>query len=67
MTSVEVENLKKDLKISYKIEYEEIKTSPLNVQSVRKLEEIYVRLALLGEMTHEKHVTISYDELFEIR
>ena len=66
MTSAEVENLKEDIKISYKIEFEEIKTSPLNVESVRKLKQIYVRLELLGEMTHEKPVTVSYDELFEI-
>ena len=66
MTSAEVENLKEDLKISYRIEFGEIQTSPLNPQSLRILEQIYVRLELLSEMPHEEPVPVPYDELFKI-
>ena len=66
MTSADVENLTEDLKISYRIEFGEIQTSPLNPQSLRILEQIYVSLELLGEMTNEKPVPVPYDELFKI-
>ena len=66
MTSAEVANLEEDLKLSYKLEFEEIKTSPLNTQSLRNLEQIYVRLELLREKAHEQNVPVTCDELFKI-
>ena len=65
MTSAEVEKLKEDLKISYKLEFEEIKTSPLDTQSLRNLEQIYVRLELIGEKAHEHNMPVAYDELLQ--
>ena len=66
MTSEEVDTLKEELKTLYRIEFDEIKTSPLDPLSLRKLEQIYVHLVLLGESTYEEPMPIDYDELFDI-
>ena len=59
-------NLKAELKKFYRLEFSEIYTSPLDPQSLRKLEQIYVHLVLLGEETDEKPVSVDYDELFKM-
>ena len=66
MTTTEVNTLKEELKTFYRIEFDEIKTSPLDPQSLRKLEHIYVHLVLLGEGTYGMPKHVEYDELFEI-
>ena len=66
MTPEEVVTLKEELKTFYQIEFEEIKTSPLDPLSLRKLEHIYVHLVLLGERSYEMHQPVEYDELFKI-
>ena len=66
MTSKEVYTLKEELKTFYRIEFDEIKTSPLDPLSLRKLEHIYVHLVLLGEGTYEMPQPVHYDELFKI-
>ena len=64
MTPEEVNTFKEELKTFYRIEFDEIKTSPLDPLSLRKLEHIYVHLVLLGEGTYE--MPVEYDELFTI-
>ena len=66
MTAKEVKTLKEELKTFYRIEFDEIKTSPLDPLSLRKLEHIYVHLVLLGEGTHGMRKPVGYDGLFEI-
>ena len=66
MTATEVNTLKEELKTFYRIEFNEIKTSPLDPLSLRKLDHIYVHLLLLGEETYERPKQVEYDELFEI-
>ena len=66
MTATEVNTLKEELKTFYRIEFDEIKTSPLDPLSLRKLEHIYVHLVLLGEGTYEMPKPVEYDGLFEI-
>ena len=66
MTAKEVETLKEELKTFYRIEFDEIKTSPLDPLSLRKLEHIYVHLVLLGEETYERPKPVEYDGLFKI-
>ena len=62
----EFQELKEELKWIYSNEFEEIKTSPLDVESLKKLEHIYVDLALLSEKTDENPVSVDYEKLFEI-
>ena len=66
MTTKEVTTLTDELKTFYRIEFDELKTSPLDPLSLRKLEHIYVHLVLLGEGTYEMPKPVEYDELFEI-
>ena len=66
MTATEVNTLKEELKTFYRIEFDKIKTSPLDPQSLRKLEHIYVQLVLLGEGTYGRPKPVEYDGLFEI-
>ena len=66
MTAKEVETLKEELKTFYRIEFDELKTSPLDPLSLRKLEHIYVHLVLLGEETYERPKPVEYDGLFKI-
>ena len=66
MTTKEVTTLTDELKTFYRIEIDELKTSPLDPLSLRKLEHIYVHLVLLGEGTYEMPKPVEYDELFEI-
>ena len=66
MTATEVNTLKEELKTFYRIEFDEIKTSPLDPLSLRKLEHIYVHLVLLGEGTFGMHKPVEYDGLFKI-
>ena len=66
MTAKEVKTLKKELKTFYRIEFDEIKTSPLDPLSLRKSEHIYVHLVLLGEGTYERPKPVEYDGLFKI-
>ena len=66
MTATEVNDLKEELKTFYRIEFNEIKTSPLDPLSLRKLEHIYVHLVLLGEETYTRPKPVEYDELFKI-
>ena len=62
----DLKKLKAELKKSYRLEFSEIKTSPLDPQSLRKLEQIYVHLVLLGEEKDKKPISVDYDELFKI-
>ena len=62
----EYEELKEDLKWIYKNTFGEIETSPLDAESLKRIEQIYVHLALLSERPDEKPVSVDYDELFEI-
>ena len=64
MTATEVNTLKEELKTFYRIEFDEIKTSPLDPQSLRKLEHIYVHLVLLGEGTYGMRKPVEYDGTF---
>ena len=66
MTAKEVKTLKEELKTFYRIEFDEIKTSPLDPLSLRKLEHIYVHLVLLGEETYERPKPVEYDDIFKI-
>ena len=66
MTAQEVNTLTEELKTFYRIEFDEVKTSPLDPLSLRKLEHIYVHLVLLGEGTYEMPKPVEYDELFQI-
>ena len=66
LTPEEVQSLKEELKTFYLLEFGEIKTSPLNPQSLRSLEEIYVHLVLLSERTDKEPVSVDYDKLFQI-
>ena len=66
LTSKEVKRLRKELKRFYREEFSELKTSPLDPQSLRKLEQIYVHLVLLGERTGELPESVDYDRLFWI-
>ena len=66
MTAKEVKILKEELKTFYRIEFDEIKTSPLDPLSLMKLEHIYVHLVLLGERAYEKPKPVEYDGLFKI-
>ena len=52
--------------MSYRLEFGEIKTSPLDAESLKKLEQIYVHLALLSERIDENPVSVDYEKLFEI-
>ena len=63
LTPEEVEQLKDDLKTYYRTEFSEIKTSPLDFQSLRTLEQIYVQLVLVGGAEAK---SISYDGLFAL-
>ena len=66
LTSKEVKRLREELKRFYREEFSELKTSPLDPQSLRKLEQIYVHLVLLGERTGELPESVDYDRLFWI-
>ena len=58
-----MDKLKEDLKTYYRTEFSEIKTSPLDFQSLRTLEHIYVQLVLVGGAEAK---SISYDGLFAL-
>ena len=62
MTSDEVELLRDELKQFYRKKFDEIKTSPLDPRSLRKLQEIYVHLVLHGDENIE---SVSFDRLCE--
>ena len=62
----EYEALKEELKWIYSTEFETINTSPLDPESLKNLEKIYVHLALLSERPDEQPESIDYDKLFEI-
>ena len=62
----EIDKLKAELKTFYLLEFGEIQTSPLDPQSLRTLEQIYVHLVLLSERTDEGPISVDYDHLFEI-
>ena len=63
LTPEELDKLKDDLKTYYRTEFSEIKTSPLDYQSLRALEQIYVHLVLVGGAEAK---SISYDGLFAL-
>ena len=62
----ELQELKEELKLSHRLEFGEIKTSPLDAESLKKLEQIYVHPALLNERTDENPEPVDYEKLFEI-
>ena len=66
LTIEEVKRLKEELKTFYLLEFGEINTSPLDPQSLRQLEQIYVHLVLLSETAYENPMSLDYDRLFEI-
>ena len=66
MSSQEIQNLKENLQCIYRIEFANIKTFPLDAESDRSKEEIYVDLVLLNERNNDNFETIDYDKLFEI-
>ena len=66
LLNTEFQELKEELKLFYRLEFGEIKTSPLDPESLRKLEQIYVHLALLSERTNDAPISVEYNDLFEI-
>ena len=66
MTVDDVRKLKEILKRFYRDKFNEIKTSPLDPESTKKLEQVFVNLLLLSENGYDDEEHVDYEDIFEI-